>query len=359
MSFLHKIKKVLPVSSRSFHAFEQYSLQRIDQLHDEIHLLREQNEQLREELIKWDQHDQQKQMLLYWQLYRNSGEDLTDAKQRFFRSLPKADGLQRTFQRAEIKLFREFDKLCKEHSIKYWAASGTLLGALIYNDMIPWDDDIDVFIARDDLERLKVILSGNKQYRITEVWDWIVACKQIRFRLVDEDNPIFVDLFPLDYITTDPAKAWEINRNFRQQFVSEIREKFCNTQWSEDKYLYEHNELFAQIDEVLSKQMHKMREFISLADSQSDATGLIRGIENIDEEKPTGPYPIQDWTPEIYLKYDNFLVPTLPAYHAYLTRAYGDYYKIPSDIDSHEHVDYNYISAPCSVMAMEKFLQEK
>ena len=70
--------------------------------------------------------------------------------------------------------------------------SGTLLGAYIYNDIIPWDDDVDVFITRKQLAELQQILQDDETFHVTVVWDWYVPCKQIRFKLRDEKNPTFM-----------------------------------------------------------------------------------------------------------------------------------------------------------------------
>ena len=47
----------------------------------------------------------------------------------------------------------EFDELCKVEGYAYSLAGGTLLGAIRHKDLIPWDDDIDLFMLRDDYER--------------------------------------------------------------------------------------------------------------------------------------------------------------------------------------------------------------
>lgn len=50
-------------------------------------------------------------------------------------------------------IFVEFDRICRKHNIKYSMEGGTLLGAVKYQDFVPWDDDIDVIMLREDYER--------------------------------------------------------------------------------------------------------------------------------------------------------------------------------------------------------------
>ncbi len=54
-------------------------------------------------------------------------------------------------------IFVEFDRVCRKYDIKYSIEGGTLMGAVKFQDFVPWDDDIDVVMVRDQYEKfLKV-----------------------------------------------------------------------------------------------------------------------------------------------------------------------------------------------------------
>ena len=54
----------------------------------------------------------------------------------------------------ELDLLVEFDRVCKENGLKYFASCGTKLGAVRHHGFIPWDDDVDVMMLRDEYDKL-------------------------------------------------------------------------------------------------------------------------------------------------------------------------------------------------------------
>lgn len=64
----------------------------------------------------------------------------------------------RRLQLVETELLVEFDRVCRMHDINYVISSGTLLGAVRHNGFIPWDDDADIMMLREDYERFKTVM---------------------------------------------------------------------------------------------------------------------------------------------------------------------------------------------------------
>ena len=128
-------------------------------------------------------------------------------------------GFQVTRQRKEIwavelDLLHELDRVCKKHGLTFFADSGTMLGAIRHKGFIPWDDDIDVAMMRDEYEQLCKIAGEEFSYPYffqTEYTDHGTLRGHAQLRnsmttavLKDENHTqypfnqgIFIDIFPL------------------------------------------------------------------------------------------------------------------------------------------------------------------
>ncbi len=124
---------------------------------------------------------------------------------------------------AEIQVLNEIDKVCNELGIKYFVAMGTLLGAVRHAGFIPWDDDLDICMLRDDYirfieEGLRLLPEGYAVYNFktkeghTSFNSNIVSRSRICFekdhleRFHGFPYVVGVDLFVLDYVSSDDKK---------------------------------------------------------------------------------------------------------------------------------------------------------
>lgn len=121
---------------------------------------------------------------------------------------------------AQMEIMQEIDKICRENNLQYYAAWGTLLGAVRHKGFIPWDDDIDIWMKRKDYNKfLEIIKKQLKSpycvchYSTLNQWEEYFLCitngREINFS--DEHLKKFhgfpyvagIDIFPLDYISNN------------------------------------------------------------------------------------------------------------------------------------------------------------
>ncbi len=132
---------------------------------------------------------------------------------------------------ATLEVFEEFDRVCKKHNIPYFADWGTLLSAVRHGGFIPWDDDLDVSMMRQDYERFMQVAKyelkeGFEAYNYNDrdcFWQFI-GCVIAKNRIcLEEDHlkqfhnipyMIGIDIFVLDY--------WHKDKDFREKQKSDF-----------------------------------------------------------------------------------------------------------------------------------------
>lgn len=140
--------------------------------------------------------------------------------QKRLRDTYNPDGsLLRKHQLKMLEMLKYIDHVCREHDIDYWLCSGTLLGAVRHGGFIPWDDDVDIEMRREDYKRLMNVLKRDikpgyaLQTHETDVNYFLPFAKlrDLNSKIVepnkngDKDKDInykyrgiFVDIFPLE-----------------------------------------------------------------------------------------------------------------------------------------------------------------
>ena len=129
---------------------------------------------------------------------------------------------RRALQLEELTVLEELDRICKKHGLRYFLTAGTLLGAVRHKGFIPWDDDIDVAMPREDYDRLAKICESELsegffyQSEKTERLHTFFFAKirkdgtRVTEHLlegVDIHDGCYVDIFPLDKCPKIPAFA--------------------------------------------------------------------------------------------------------------------------------------------------------
>ena len=173
------------------------------------------------------QLNMKKSNFMYWQLYSREGETLEDTKKRFFMSLSEQDDTFEILHSCLECMLGAFDKICTENNIEYWLDYGALIGAVRHGRCIPWDDDIDVGMMREDVYRVADILEQNTDYKVE-----IKYAKQdgyiryVRFMPRWEGVPCFIDIFIYDKCAECDEQSWQKHNNIRAKIVARSREVF-------------------------------------------------------------------------------------------------------------------------------------
>lgn len=241
-------------------------------------------------------------------------------------------------QKIELNILKWIDKVCKENNIKYFLGAGTLLGAVRHQGFIPWDDDIDLFMLREDYEKFMNLDCSNSNFKILSLSNskdyYYPFIKVIDKRLhVSQENlkPIseyglWIDIFPLD----------NANINFLNKIrLSIIKKKYVLSICSNFVVNENRSRLFSFIKKTLFKIYSKKnpRKY-SLKIEQLSKTG-----NNNANEVLIGLSPVMDkdtfkkeWLAKaVDLKFEDGYYPCPDEYDKFLTQRYGNYMQLPPE----------------------------
>ncbi len=248
----------------------------------------------------------------------------------------------------ELDLLKKLDEVCKKHNITYYADGGTLLGAIRHKGFIPWDDDIDVVMFREDYDRfLKIAKKEFKHpYFLQSVYSDINYYRghaQLRnsettgmlpheMDKVEFNQGIFLDIFPLDYISKynlfGKLKHMELKIYFKLLYwgYSKNAVELCKNPIKKQvkkiiRYFFKNMNgvnLYRHIEKRAKKTLFK---------SRSVTKSLFFCISRKFERYYIIP---QTWfgTPK-YVSFENIMVPIPKNADAVLRVYYGDDYIIP------------------------------
>ena len=126
-------------------------------------------------------------------------------------------------QKVLLEMMKDIDALCRKHDIPYWLYGGSALGAVRHEGFIPWDDDADIAIMRDDYKRLQAVLpelgdgyvshcfDTHKAYNVTiptmkirKVGTYIKETNTLLENKITDCDGLFVDVFVFDHASKNP-----------------------------------------------------------------------------------------------------------------------------------------------------------
>lgn len=283
------------------------------------------NESLKSEILLLNK--KYEELFLRLEEQKNETNNILDSYNLLFNTLFKYNNIEPKpivhFSRElNMQLLDFIDNVCKKHNLQWWLYAGTLLGAIRHQGFIPWDDDCDIKMMRDDYEKFYQIIGKEiEEHNLKEFMEANTTTKTNEGLLlpfiklnywVDKHLYAFVDIIPSDYLKTKVP-------NIESVFDVETNRMLERLRTGEDRKIV----------------INDASERLSVSKTKTDK--IICGIE--------------DFTPAIHdydtifplttIQFENRKYPCPNHYIKYISGLYGDdYYQIPKVIYAHGFYDY-------------------
>ena len=247
------------------------------------------------------------------------------------------------FWAVEMELAQKLIEVCDKHNLKVWADAGTLLGAVRHKGFIPWDDDMDFCMMREDYNKLLEI--GPQEFKYPfffqsidtdNMYGCLVKIRNSNTTMLEKGYDMLktnnrgcaIDVFVMDVVPDDRV---EFSREYKK--VRRLRRmvdnyNLINTSKLSGKRkllnianriivsLLNVNRLQSLIVKTLSKPDAKRNRYISLLDFYATMKYDISKIKVRE---------IQSYNETVYLPFHYLMLPAPKEYHKVLTSNYGNY----------------------------------
>lgn len=265
----------------------------------------------------------------------------------------------------QLCLLDEILEVADKHNIKIWVDYGTLLGAVRHHGYIPWDDDLDTSVFREDFASIaKYLQEELPSYRnvssfyTTDKWDksTIVVSTRRNFdignskeeAIITQKNYNFpcsgwVDIFPMDYVPDDPER-WNLIKNL----YSAMHNMALNMDSLIEKGEFEEDliQLESLIgtsikrDENLRQTLWMLSEDIASMTSQNESNyiGYYPGLI-VDEQYKR---PLSAFSEMIQTNFEMIKVPIPRGYDSILKINYGDYLVPKRESSGHDYPHFKH-----------------
>ncbi|WP_024860104.1 LicD family protein [Ruminococcus flavefaciens] len=249
-----------------------------------------------------------------------------------------------------LKGLSEFQKLCESSNYRFWLAYGSLIGAVRHKGFIPWDDDIDLWMPRNDYEKMlsdwsnKLIGDGWKlvSYKNSSeyLFPWTKLCFTPTIVWPSRFNNGFIygcsiDIFPLDIIHSNSieeadSKLKQINLEYKKQ-LRRIRPytggyKGIDSFWKKQikkAYFNLASLVFGSVRSIIEKYDDMCKFNNTSCNKSFFSTSPCASIPWV--------FEVDDFNSTIELEFESKLYPVPSGYDRILRRIYGDYLKLPPE----------------------------
>lgn len=315
------------------------------------------------------------------QIYRGSAESNFDARKRLFKSLPEANGEMRLYQQVNHVLLENLDRICNDNKLSYWMWCGSLVATVGREKAIPWDDDLDVCMMREDFEKLCNTLKKNEEFEISTVYDYLAANKQYRFTYKDKDILNFIDIVICDWGGDSSYKNEHKYLELKQELISELDKDPELANWRSDIYISsKQNNKYVDIlrkeqgidnastntrrnirklDAIFNKYLHEAKRLGIICDKDG-AKSVIYSIDNLFQFEPRRKniWGIDMIFPTHRMRYEAFMVNVPNNEKEFCSICFDGWPYIPNDICSHAHIPKKIFDNPDVIEKMHKIIDQ-
>ncbi|MDO5381200.1 MAG: LicD family protein [Eubacteriales bacterium] len=254
---------------------------------------------------------------------------------------------------AQLEVLGVIDDVCKKHGIQYFADWGTLLGAVRHGGFIPWDDDMDITMKREDYERFcleasKDLPKGYKVFNIHTDDEWydmlshVVNTTTINYSKEHMERyhrfpfAAGLDIFPIDYIAPEEEVDDTICALMRiaELTAQTIDPKHCikditDTETLESiKAVQELSGSVLDAERPVKKQLLCLGERLGMMFSEKESTHLALMTDHACN-RPSDVFPKEYFASSVDMKFECTTIPVPVGYEHILRQKYGDDYMTP------------------------------
>lgn len=261
------------------------------------------------------------------------------------------------FKEVLIQTYKSFKSLCEANNISFIAAGGTALGAVRHGGIIPWDDDIDVYMPRVDYNRFLALKESlaSTDYEIVDPRDEDYHCMMAKFAFRNstlweyKDIPfpmgVYVDVFALDYEDGLYDKVLKHRMDYNRQGTF-----FCisaiQRSWSSIGSQFAHGHL--------SKGLWQLFQKCVLRPLRPSFRKTVLGYSNKTSGEWLVAYSGASGKKDVYkaewfegtqaFSFEDSIIEVPIGYDAYLRHMYGDYMQLPPEEKRVSHHPHFYLN---------------